>query len=217
MPKKRRAKRTPPQTPENRDTLHLVEYEVTSEPILDRDYKRLPRQVKEAIERFHEMIRRQPREAIPELRKWIKRYPNVPVFYNYLSVAYSRVGQGKKAKAVILENYEQNPDYLFARLNYAELCLARRDYEAVAEIFEHKFDLKLLYPERNRFHVTEVASFMGLIGIYFFETGERELAERYYEVVRQVDRNHPMVKNLQRTLFPNLLQRVWRRLVGQRQ
>ncbi|MBN1935009.1 MAG: hypothetical protein JW934_10110 [Anaerolineae bacterium] len=66
-----------------------------------------------------------------------------------------------------MENYRRNPDYLFARLNYAELFLRRGDYERVAEILEHKFDLKLLYPRRNRFHVSEVSNFIGLVGLYW--------------------------------------------------
>ena len=96
---------------------------------------------------------------------------------------------GKKRhplSSYIMENYRRNPDYLFARLNYAELCLARGDYETVAEIFEHKFDLKLLYPKRRRFHISEVANLMGLMGVYLLETGECEAAEKYYEILSQI-------------------------------
>jgi len=140
---------------------------------------------------------------------------NIPVLYNYLSVAYSRAGQREKSEAVARENYRRNPDYLFARLNYAELCLDKRDYEKIGEIFEQKFDLKLLYPQRKRFHISEVASFMGLIGIYFFETGERQAAEKYYDVLQQIAPGYPMTKRLRRKLFPNLLQRLRLRLMGQ--
>ena len=48
------------------------------------------------------------------------------------------------------------PDYLFGRLAYARDCLERGDLDKVSEIFEGKFDLKLLYPDRERFHVSEV-------------------------------------------------------------
>lgn len=193
----------------------MTEYEITTSPIQDRRYKRLPRRVKDAIERLHDEAQRRPRETIPELLEWIEKYPRVPMLYNYLSVAYSLAGQREKSEAVVQENYRRNPEYLFARLNYAEICLAKGEYEKIGEIFEHKYDLKLLYPRRKRFHISEVANFMGLIGVYFYETGEREAAEKYYEILEQIAPDYPMAKRLRRKLFPNQLQRLWQRLVGQ--
>jgi tetratricopeptide (TPR) repeat protein len=119
-----------------------------------------------------------------------------------------KAGQREQAEAVIRENYQRNPDYLFARLNYAELFLEKGDYEQVAEILEHKFDLKLLYPQRNRFHISEVANFMGLVGIYWVKIGKREAAQKYYELLEQVAPDYPMTKQLRSTLFPGLLQRL---------
>ncbi len=185
--------------------VRIVEYEITSEPIQDRRYKRLPGQVKDAIDRLHHEAQRHPHRAIPELVDLVKKYPKLPMLYNFLSVAYSQAGQREKAEEVIRENYRRNPDYLFSRLNYAELCRAQGDYKQIAEIFEHKFDLKLLYPNRKRFHISEVASFMGLMGIYFWEMGEREGAERYYEILKEIAPSFPMTKMLRRKLHPSFL------------
>ena len=195
-------------------TVRIVEYEITLEPIEDRQYKRLPGQVKDAIERLHHEAQRNPRQAIPELVDLVKQYPQIPMLYNYLSVAYSQAGQRGKAEEAIRENYLRNRDYLFARLNYAELCLARGDYEQIAEIFEHKFDLKLLYPNRKRFHISEVANFMGLISIYFLKTDKRESAMRYYEILKDIAPSYPMTKMLRRKLHPGFLGRMLRRMVG---
>ena len=100
------------------------------------------------------------------MRDLIKQYPRVLQLYNYLSVAYARAGQRQEAEAVVQENYQQNPEYLFARLNYAEVCLARADYAQVADIFAHTFDLHALYPQRKRFHLSEVANFMGVTQLH---------------------------------------------------
>jgi tetratricopeptide (TPR) repeat protein len=189
----------------------VVQYEITTSPTQARAYKRLPRRVTDAIERLHEEAQRRPRKAIPELLEWIEKY-QVPILYNYLSVAYSMAGQREKSEAAVRENYRRNPDYLFARLNYAEICLAKGEYEKIGEIFEHKYDLKLLYPRRKRFHISEVVNFMGLMGMYFFETGKREMAEKYHEVLQEIAPRYPMAKRLRRKLYPNLLQRLWRRL-----
>ena len=60
------------------------------------------------------------------------------------------------------------------------------EYEQAAQILEHKFDLKLLYPKRKRFHISEVVNFMGVVGTYFVDTGQRETARRYYDVLREI-------------------------------
>ncbi len=194
--------------------VHVASYEITDEPILDREYRRLPAHVKEAIERLHRESEIRPRKAIPELQQLIERYPRVPQFYNYLTVAYSGIGAFDKAEAVTRASIRANPDYLFARLNYAELCLMKKDYAKIPEIFDHKFDLKLLYPERNRFHITEVANFMGLIGLYFLAIHKRELAEKYNAALQEMAPNFPMAQKLRRALSPGLFARLWKRLTG---
>ena len=194
------------------DDVRFIEYEITDEPIQDRSYKRLPKGVQETIESLHYESQSKPRQAIPELLELIERYPKMPMLYNYLAVAYARIGEKDQAESITLENMRKNPDYLFARLNYAQLCLDRGEYAKIPEIFNHKFDLKLLYPKRNRFHVSEVANFMALMGIYFLETGEREVAERYDHAVQQIAPKLHMAKRLRRQLYPNIFKRAWKRL-----
>ena len=194
--------------------VHLSSYEITTEPILDREYRRLPARAKEAIERLHRESELRPRNAIPELQALIERYPQVPQFYNYLTVAYSGIGALDKAEAVTRASIRANPDYLFARLNYAELCLMRKDYAKIPEIFDHKFDLALLYPKRKRFHITEAANFMGLIGLYFLAIDERGLAEKYNAALQEMAPHLPMAQKLRQALAPGLFARLWKRLTG---
>jgi tetratricopeptide (TPR) repeat protein len=138
----------------------------------------------------------------------------VPQLYNYLSVAHARAGQRREAEAVVQENYRQNPEYVFARVNYAEVCLARGDYAQVAEIFAHTFNLPLLYPQRKRFHLSEVANFMAVVGLYFLATGNRELAEHYDTFLQQIAPEFPLTKRLHKKLFPGLLRRLWGGVTG---
>jgi tetratricopeptide (TPR) repeat protein len=193
---------------------YVTSYEITDEPIRDREYRRLPAHVKEALERLHHESETRPRNAIPELQQLIERYPQVPQFYNYLTIAYSGIGALDKAEAVTRASIRANPDYLFARLNYAELCLMRKDYAKIPEIFDHKFDLGLLYPKRKRFHITEVANFTGLIGLYFLAINERGLAEKYNAALQEAAPDFPMAQKLRRALTPGLFARLWKRLTG---
>ncbi|HJW89031.1 MAG TPA: tetratricopeptide repeat protein [Anaerolineales bacterium] len=214
--KKRKSAKLRQQLSDDLKGVYLIRYEITDEPILDRRYRRLPSQVKNKIEELHFKAQENPKEAIPELNELIKEYPDLPMLYNYLSVAYAQAGHMESAEAVIQENYRRNPDYLFARLNYAERCLQKGEYERVKEIFEHKFDLQMLYPMRKRFHITEVAGFMGIMGWYFVEKGEPEVAEKYFEILKQIAPDNPMTNRLRRILYPGLLQRLLLRSIGKK-
>ena len=210
MPRKPQGTHAVGKTPQ----LSISRYEITTEPMQDRHYRRLPRHLKEAMERLHDVAQHRPREAIPELCELITQYPRVPQLYNYLSVSYARAGRRKEAEATVEESYQKNPEYLFARLNYAEVCLARQDYAQVAEIFAYTFDLHALYPQRKRFHLSEVANFMGIVGLYFLAIGQRELAEHYENLLQQVAPDFPLTRRLHKKLFPGLLRRFWQNITG---
>lgn len=216
MAKQKKTSRQPsPQTVDELKDVRIIKYEVTTEPIEDRQFKRLPDNVKDTVQGLRDKAQSHPLRAIPELNALIKKYPKLPLLYNYLSVAYSRIGQIGNAEKVVRENYRRNPDYLFARLNYAEICLRKGDYDQVAEIFDQKYDLKLLYPKRKKFHISEVANFMGLIGLFFFKTGKQEVAEKYYDILKEIASDYPMTKILRRKLHPGFLRRLLNRMVNQ--
>lgn len=201
-------------TSEQPPEISFARYEITTEPMEDRRYRRLPHHVKAAIERLHDVAQRRPREAIPELRALLTQYPHVPQLYNYPSVAHTRAWQRQEAEAVVQENYQRNPEYVFARINYAEVCLARKNYAQVADIFARTFDLRALYPQRERFHLSEVANCLGIAGLNFLAIGNRAVAEHYDTFLQHIAPDFPITRPLHRRLFPRLLCRLWRRVTG---
>ena len=215
---KKRAKKTSVHLKNKKpQNLKLVEYEITTEPIHDRHYRRLPNHIKDKIDDLYEIVQKKfDQTVISDLEALIKKYPNVPLLYNYLSMAYARSGDQEKYQKTIKKNYQLNPDYLFARLNYAELCAQQGNYEKIAEIFDHKFDLKLLYPKRKKFHLSEVANFMGFIGIYFLKTGKKELAEQYYKILAEIAHayDYPMTQEFRKQLYPGFFRRIFHKMIG---
>lgn len=197
------------------DGTQLLEYEITEEPIHDRAYSKLPGKVRDTLEEMHVLAQTRPREAIPELERLRQRYPHIPAIYNYLSVAYTQAGETEKGTAIIRENYEKNSDYLFAKVNYAQVFLHQKNYDKVAEIFDHTFDLSLLYPNRRRFHISEYMGFMGVVANYHIGTGEREIAEHIYEMMKQIQPKHPYTRQLRRELHPGFLMRWLKRLASE--
>jgi hypothetical protein len=184
--------------------VHLVlsEYEITDGPLEDRTIKQLPAHVDEQIGDLYDQIHHTPKEAIPALEHLLAMYPHVPLFYNHLSVACMNAGETAKAEALIQENYTRHSQYLFAKVNYANLCLQRGEIAKIPDIFDHKFDLKQLYPHRKRFHISEFTGFAGVMCRYFCATGDQATAALYYRVLKQLAPRHPMTKQAKRALYP---------------
>jgi len=95
--KQKKPSRKPfPQTVDELKDVRIIKYEITTEPIEDRQFKRLPDHVKDTVQGLRDKAQSHPWRAIPELNALIKKYPKLPILYNYLSVAYSKIGQIEK-------------------------------------------------------------------------------------------------------------------------
>ena len=110
---------------------------------------------------------------------------------------------------------ERFPDYLFGRIAYARNCLERGDLDKVSEIFEGKFDLKLLYPDRERFHTSEVLNFGYIMAWYFHAKGDRDRAEMYYNILQQIDPKHETTQAAKQLLHPSPIA-AWLRKLAQK-
>ncbi len=218
MAKRRKAKRTEADqraatTNEHRSgASDPTAFAITTEPLPEPGYAALSRATKTELERLYQLARTNPRAAAPQLMAALLRYPQVPSIFNYLFVAFSAMGDIKRAEAIVLENLRLHPDYLFARVNYAEMCLGRGEPDKVPEILGEQLDLKQLYPERDRFHVSEVVGFYGVVGFYYWQTGRPKEAALCYDLLRQLAPQHQLTQRLKSKLQPDW----WQRLLGRR-
>jgi len=181
--------------------LETLGYKVTSKPVDDSDIRKLPEDIQDQIEDIYGRIFTMPSSTVDELKSLIPIYPHIPLLYNYLYVAYSYIGENEKAIKIMKENYKINPNYLFAQLNYVEYYLKQGNLGVVDEVFNDKLDLKLLYPERNTFHDTEVISFHGVIGVYYLMKGQYNDAKIFLEILEMVSSNHQYTKRLRKMLL----------------
>jgi len=198
---------------ENYPTLQLFSYEITDEPL---DNSSIPKEVQDEMEHLFVKAQKSPAAIIDRLEELIKKYPEVPQLYNFISAAYSNLNDKQKSKYYIETNYQKNQDYLFAKLNYAELCMMEGNYEKVPDIFNNKFDIKAMYPERDVFHITEVVSFMGIAGLYFAHIGKEEQTEIFYEGLKELAPNHPYTKRLKQQMLMKSVREEFKRLIGRR-
>lgn len=184
----------------------FLRYEIVEEPI---GITEMPDEVVEEIDELQFLMSQMPDKAIPQIEDWIKKYPENPKLYNFLAVAHNSAGNYKKAEELTRESFKRFPDYLFAKINYAQICLKNDEIDKIPSIFNNKFDLQMLYPQRNKFHITEFSGFMGVMGIYFFKKGDKERAKYYYDLLEQIAPQYPTTKQLKRLLYPP----IWIRLI----
>ncbi|NOQ35391.1 MAG: hypothetical protein GQ569_05780 [Methylococcaceae bacterium] len=192
-------------------------YQLTFEAIVDQKLQKLPLDVQKEFEGLLATNRKKAEKVIDRLLELKQLYPKVPLLYNYISVAYGFLDTAKQ-KESIRENYQQNPQYLFARCHYGQLCLQDGNLDKIPDIFEHKYDLKSLYPRRNQFHATEFSAFAGLMTQYCYALGNVEQAEQLFknmeEMVPDADETLAMRKLLRPNFFKKIVYRVVNKLAA---
>jgi len=194
-------------------SLQFLSYRITDEPLKK---SAIPEEIESEMENIFEQSKKSPGKIIERLKELIRKYPHVPQLYNYISVAYSNLGDNEKLKYYVEKNYQNNPGYLFAKLNYAEICMMEGDFDKVPEILENKFDIKALYPERELFHISEVAGFMGVAGLYFAHIGNTQQAELFCKGLEQLSPRHGHIKKIKRYLFMKSVKKVFKKMFGKR-
>jgi len=125
MSKKRKKKNGRKERIIGNNSKYIGTYTITEEPLEDKHTKRIPKEIRKRAEELHDMLLHKPKKVIPLLLGYIKKYPNLPLLYNYLSAAYGRIGDLEKVESTVVENLNKHPDYLFAKLNYADICLRK--------------------------------------------------------------------------------------------
>lgn len=165
----------------------------------------LSKEEQNIFEDLYIKIQEDPQKHFKALLEFSKRHPKVPEAANLLAFAYLRLKRRKDAEALIEKTYQENPEYLIARINYADQALRLGCKEKIPMIFKECFDLNRLYPERDNFYYSEFRGFMVVMGFYHIEIEQKEKAEEYYQLAFQVDPLHPSVVALEKKLSKRFL------------
>lgn len=175
--------------------------EITFEPLHQKIEKLLPKEDLKNYLNLYEMAKSKPKKALKDLLQLKEKYPDFPEIDNLLSYVYIRLRKIRRAEELTKNAYKKFPDYLFARINYADQCLRKGKIDEIEEIFDHKFHLKELYPKRKVFHYSEFRGFMVVMGFYHLALGNRSAAEQYYLNAVKADPLHPSLNALEKKLF----------------
>jgi tetratricopeptide (TPR) repeat protein len=177
--------------------------EIVYGPLSQPGHSQLSPEIRETLPELHALVRDDPRTAVTELRARIAREP-LPLFFNWLSGAYSALGDERGVEDTVRENYRRNPQYLFARVNYAELCLRDGDLDGALEALGEGLDIRALLGGRKRMHVSELTAYFYAVGLYHIKAGDLAAAENIYGILKEAAPDEPPTKELRRKLHPRL-------------
>jgi len=189
----------------NKNVARLKSFQIVFEPLSDEPYDSLPLSVKKEANEFYELVFNDPHKAIPLLLELIEKYPLVPKFYNFLNVAYTKTGESQQANKTAFEIYQKFPDYLFGKTNYALISLQKGEPEKIPEIFDNKLDLQSLYPQRNKFHISEYTGFATVMALYYLDTGKYEAAKTYYESLEELNPESQLTERVRKRFLKEKL------------
>jgi tetratricopeptide (TPR) repeat protein len=174
----------------------ITTYEITTEPMPEftsdenmsfidkKTYDKIGQEIshKESIN-YH--------QAIEQLSQLKEKYPTARRIYNLLGICYQMIDENDKSQNLTIEAYQKFPNYLFARTGYVGHWMHKGDYTKFDEVFGGCYDLQQLYPERNKFHVSEAFAFFIVCGRYFAEKGNIETAKKYLKMAKELKPKDP--------------------------
>ncbi len=190
-----------------------VFYEITNNAIVDQKLNKLPKNIKDELNQLDIDSRKKAEKVLPRLLELNLQYPKIPIIYNYITVAYGYIDIVKQEQS-IRNNYKNNPNYLFARCHYAQLCLHKGEADKIPGIFDNKFELKALYPRRTLFHTTEYATFTKIMCEYYNCIGDKEKLESLYQSMKQVLPDADETEAVRLLLEPSFFKRLGAKLVS---
>lgn len=193
-------------------TVRIIEFDIVYEPV--DEHPRMPPPVKAQFQELFELVMDLPAEAIDRLEPLVGQWPDVPQLANLLMVANSRAGRREEAERLTEDSFVRFPDYLFARINFAQLVLDRGHVDAVVAAIGGDFDLTRIYPGRKRFHYSEVVGLYTLMGDYCLATGARDRAEACLDLLDEIAPDHPATKALENRLMLAVFEEAARRLAA---
>jgi len=143
------------------------------------------------------------RRAIKQLQKLKKKYSDVPVIYNFMGAAYQILGKEIKRHHTLKETCKKFPNYVFGKISLAEYRIGHGHHEDVPEIFNHKLQLYMHYPNVGGnpvFHGIEVQSFYAVMGSYYARNKQLAHAIKCYFIVEEADPECPHLNVLAREI-----------------
>jgi len=193
---------------------YLQEFEVTWEPVEQGHVQHLPPEVEARAQVIARdlLIHDDGAKHVPELERLVERYPNEPKFWNFLTGAVEAAGDRERVVELLREAFQRFPNYLFAVACYARYCLQERWVDEADRVLAGRYTPPAFYPDRRRFHITEVVALETVVAELAARQGHMESAYATLEMLEELAPDSPEVRQLEWVLMRETIRQGMKKL-----
>lgn len=148
------------------------------------------------------------KRLIRELKKLQEQYPDIPEIYNYLAAAYLSQNKNKEANKVIKETIRRFPDYIFGKLQWAELSLNQNNPKEVPKVLGAYTDINHFADKNGFIHYTFYLPFFILQGRYFLAMDDIDKAKECLGRMLAYDKQAIQTKILAKEILQKNLENI---------
>ncbi len=123
----------------------LICYEIYTEPEITR---LSPKAEKLMIKAHEALMERNPKPAEIYLKQALEIEPTYPSLLFNLGASYMMQKREEEAEEIFRKLHQEHPDYLFATVSIAKLCLKRKQVDEAKELIKP-------LTKRKRLHISE--------------------------------------------------------------
>ncbi|MCF7566885.1 SEC-C domain-containing protein [Sabulilitoribacter arenilitoris] len=160
--------------------------------LLDKQNQLTP-YISRLLEKLYHDIPKGKESTLKKLLKYTTQFPKVPIFKNYLMVFYAQKGNVQKANEVNKWIIKEHPEYLFAKINYANSLLSEEKYEDILNLLGTNLLLHELYPKRDEFLLDEIISYYAFTIRYLYHIDNEDEANTRLQILEDLDEDHHKV------------------------
>lgn len=195
----------------NLDVKRVVS-KITTSPVLDIQESLIVQEDKEKFTQISLEINdggKNFKSYLQELLPLKERNPKERRIYNLIAVCYNQLGKNQEAIEIIKETNNVFPDYLFGKTSLMRSFFFEDNHQQYLEIFGIFFTLHTLYPEREKFHISEALDFYNVAGTYLAREGKLYLSRQCLKILTNLAPEDHMTHILGEELYSQIEEREY--------
>jgi len=140
-----------------------------------------------------EILEGDPNGALTILKKLLSKYPGDSDILLNIASAYAFLDRKEESYELFKKNYAAHPERVLSRVMLGMYYLDQNQADKIPILLDNKYDLKLLYPEKKVFHITEFLVFSFFLATYYFTINELDKANIYLDLLKQFDKDDQQI------------------------
>lgn len=111
-----------------------------------------------------------PKEALRILKSLTSKHPDKPMLLKYMIACLLMNNKNRKADDLIIYSYQRFPENIMIKTQYLWYLVRNSRYDEMGEVFNNKFTLREIFPQKESFTENHVLDFFKVIFAFFLNS-----------------------------------------------